>query len=234
MSTTHDTAIRRPARDSSPARPLRRRLGAAALLIAPVGYLVAEQVAAAAWHSPGYSFVHNFISDLGAPDCSTFQGRDVCSPLHTVMNAGFIEHGVLLVIGVALLAGLLHGVTRVLAFVLATATGIGFVLVGVFHGSTAATADGTVAFHFLGAYLVLLAGNIMAILVGLHWRRNRRLRPAGTASIVIGAVGLVAAVALTLLFDSGIAGIPERISVDAVSLWEIVTAGTVLRHPQLG
>src|SRR6266851_289179 len=31
----------------------------------------------------GYS-----MTAYGAPDCSTFQGREVCSPLHDVMNSG--------------------------------------------------------------------------------------------------------------------------------------------------
>ena len=229
MSTTYGAVVSPVERDDTPSRPLRRTLGAIVLIVAPLAYLAAEQVAAAAWHSPRYSFVHDFISDLGAPDCSSFEGRDICSPLHAVMNAGFIQEGVLLIVGVALLAGLLQGVPRLLTLVSAAITGIGFVLVGTFHGSTAATADGTVAFHFLGAYLVLLGGNVMAILVGLQLRRLDSFRPAGLISILIGAIGLVAAIALTLMFNSGIAGVPERISVDAIAAWQIVAGLTLLR-----
>ena len=92
--------------------------------------MVVETVAASAWETPAYSYAFNFISDLGAPDCSTFQGREICSPLHTVMNAGFIVQGVLFVVASVLLQRLASGRARNIYLAIALIYGVGMVLVG--------------------------------------------------------------------------------------------------------
>lgn len=81
---------------------VRRMAVALGLGLQPVTILC-EVVAAAASRAP-YSFAHNTISDLGATTCTDiaypFGPVPVCSPLHAVVNGGFVLGGVLLVVGV--------------------------------------------------------------------------------------------------------------------------------------
>jgi hypothetical protein len=69
---------------------LTRRLAATALLGGLVTYLVTDGISAAAWENPRYSYVRCWISDLGSSTVGIFQGRLIDSPLHDVVNAGFI------------------------------------------------------------------------------------------------------------------------------------------------
>ncbi|NRT62201.1 putative membrane protein [Clostridium saccharoperbutylacetonicum] len=61
------------------------------LILAGFQYLITEAVAASAWKSPSYSYTYNFISDLVMHiKGELFLGRLINSPLHFVMNGGFI------------------------------------------------------------------------------------------------------------------------------------------------
>ena len=50
-----------------------------------------------------YSRRTGCISDLGAVGCGIFDGRDVCSPLHLLMNASFVVQGLGMLVGALLL-----------------------------------------------------------------------------------------------------------------------------------
>lgn len=69
---------------------------AAMMVVAGLSYLAAELIGIDAWISPTYSWTVNKVPDLGSPFCGLFQGRMLCSPLHNVMNAGFLIEGTLL------------------------------------------------------------------------------------------------------------------------------------------
>ena len=71
-----------------------RRWGGA-LWVGCVQFFVSEAVAAAGFLG-SYSFRRNYISDLGAMNCS-----GGCSPLHALMNASFVLQGALIVTGAA-------------------------------------------------------------------------------------------------------------------------------------
>jgi hypothetical membrane protein len=142
LNTTLRQAQPRTSASSTHRRSPEWGIAAAALILisAALEYVVTEAITAAAWKTPVYSYASNWISDLGATDCSTFQGREVCSTLHDVMNTGFIVQGVLFLIASILLLQLFSGASRYVSLVLALIYSIGFILVGSFHGSTAATA----------------------------------------------------------------------------------------------
>jgi hypothetical membrane protein len=197
------------------------------LIAAALEYVVTEAMTAAAWKTPAYSYASNWISDLGAPDCSRFQGREVCSPLHNVMNTGFIVQGVLFLIASILLLRLFSGASRYVSLVLALIYSIGIMLVGVFHGSTAATANGTVTFHYLGAFMAILGGNMAAIVAGCQWKRLEMPRWYGRMSIVLGFLGIACGVVLGTSIGRIPSGICERASVYTILLWQFLT-GIVL------
>jgi len=196
---------------------------AATILILAVGqYVVFEAITAAAWKTPVYSYASNWISDLGVLDCSTFQGRHICSPLHNLMNTGFILQGVLFLIASILLLRLFSQASRNVYLPLALIYSVGIMLVGIFHGSTAATENGTVAFHFLGAFMAIPAGNTIAIVTGFQWRRLKTPRWFGRISIVLGFIGIVCVCVLFPTIGRIPSGIPERASVYTILLWQLL------------
>ncbi|MEU7589973.1 DUF998 domain-containing protein [Micromonospora sp. NPDC049230] len=136
---------------------LLRPFAAATFLLGAVIYLAAEGITAAAWKSPSYSYADNWISDLGSATAGVFQGRELDSPLHVVMNSGFIVQGLLFGIATALLSRTISGRSRFTA-VTGIVTLIGYVLVGTFHGSLQAQQNGTLPLHFTGATLQRLKG----------------------------------------------------------------------------
>ena len=189
--------------------------------------MVTEAITASAWKTPAYSYASNWISDLGAPDCSTFQGRVVCSPLHDVMTTGFIVQGMLFLLASILLLRLFSGAARSVSLMLALIYGIGIILVGSFHGSTTATANGTVTFHYLGAFMAIVGGNFAAIVTGFQRHRLDTPRWYGSMSIVLGFLGIACGVVLVTTIGRIPSGIPERASVYTILLWQLLT-GTVL------
>jgi hypothetical membrane protein len=200
-------------------------LGAIVLVVNAVQWVVVEAVTAAAWTDPPYSYATNYISDLGVPGCGTeFQGRSICSPLHPLMNATFIAQGVLFAIGVLLLARLVGGRARRVVVGLALGHGVGFVLVGLFHGSP----DGpgaTLLIHVTGAAAGILAANAVAILAG-------SLRGLGLPSayrrfsVAVGVLGLASEALVGLSADT--AGLFERGGVYSWLLWSLVTGVSLL------
>jgi hypothetical membrane protein len=209
-------------------KPL-RPLAAAAFLLGPVIYLAAEAISAAAWKSPDYSYADNWISDLGSATSGVFQGRELNSPLHVVMNSGFIIQGLLFGIAAVLLARTING-RRTFTAVTGIVTMIGYILVGTFHGSLQAQQNGTLALHFTGATLAILGGNVLALVLGIHWRKTPQTRLIGLISIALGAFGLVSVTALFLTFDAGLpSGAIERGSVYTIVIWQIAVAIALLR-----
>src|SRR5688572_24616391 len=108
---------------------LLRRGAGVSLVAAGLVYLTAEAVTARGWATPRYSYVDNYVSDLGAPICATWSGRPVCSPLHSVMNTGFVLDGVFFLLGAILAVGLAGRSGTRLFVVLAIAHALGLALV---------------------------------------------------------------------------------------------------------
>lgn len=189
-------------------------------------FLICEAIAAWAWQEPTYSYARNWISDLGVPDPGTFQGRVIDSPLAWVMNTGFVLGGLALLLGVvAVTRRLSRGRTRTAARVLGLAASVGYALVGLTHTSTAAAADGTIVLHVVGAFLAILGGNTLALVVGVHWWRRPGTRSLGHAVAPLGVFGLLAAITLVLTATSTTVpnGLIERVSVYTLLLFEIRT-----------
>lgn len=199
---------------------------AACWFLAVAVYLIAEAVAASAF--PDYSYATNYISDLGVPEVAAVDGRAIDSPLHAVMNAGFIAHGVLFVLA-ALLATRAARVRHRRWFIaLAVVHGVGIVLVGTFSGSQEALESGLAAFHVIGAAMAIIGGNLTAMVASRTARHG-----FAALSLALGVVGIVSVVMLVV--DSGTTainllpdGIWERLSVYTIQAWELVAATATL------
>lgn len=200
-------------------------LGAVVLVVNAVQWVVAEAITAAAWTNPPYSYATNYISDLGVPDCGTrFQGRDICSPSHQLMNASFVAEGILFATAVVLLAALVKGRARRVVIALGVAHGVGMVLVGLFHGSGDGASSGLVI-HVAGAAVGILCANTLAIIAGSL--RSLGLPPAYRVfSVTVGALGLLSEAFVGL--SASTAGVFERGGVYSWLLWSVVTGGLLL------
>jgi hypothetical membrane protein len=205
---------------------------AIALVLSALVYAISETVTARAWSTPAYSYSENYISDLGNPQCAPYDGRNVCSPSHALMNWGFVAQGLLLACAVLLVGQVVHGRTRAAVLGIGAATTLGFALTGAMHSSPDAVARGTLWLHYAGATMAILGGNALAIVISRQWRRLRIPRAVGVAGVVLGAAGIVAALTWSTTFGAIPPGIPERAAVYAFVLWQLLVGGFVLHVTQ--
>jgi hypothetical membrane protein len=169
------------------------RAGALLILLGPLTSWLAEFVTAAAWQDPPYSPLYNWVSHLGLTGpAQTAFGQVANSPLGAVMDTGWVVYGVLLIVGAFLVFDPRKGTRPVIIVTLAVVAGMGVSLVGIFQGSNANVDNGLIAFHTFGAQGVMLAGNIMAIVVGASGARIGLGRGRSITSIALGTVGLIA------------------------------------------
>ena len=209
---------------------VRSRCAGALLLLAGVQYVVLEYIAAHAWHSPTHSYAVNFVSDLGNPVAGdVFDGRLVNSPLHLVMDAGFIAQGALFIAAGLQLVVMVTPLRPSLLW-LAFAHGVGVILVGFFPESSAALHDGVIVVHSIGAAGAIIAGNVIAIVIGARGDRLGAPRWLRAASAAFGLLGLAAFVLLQadrpLYHADG--GVPERASVYTIVAFESMVGAALL------
>jgi len=204
---------------------------------APLVFLVSEAIAAIAWTAGTYYYGHNFISDLGTTVCgSVHSGREMCSPLHAVMNFGFVAMGLGVAVFVALMASRLPRVRRVILTVLGFCVALGMSLVAGFPGGVESEADGTIVLHVLGAGLAIAAGNILAIAMGANGPRLGLAwwyRPLAITLGVTGLLGLLLLVGGATVLDPAVF---ERIAVYAIFAWHLSTSvahGIALRRERM-
>ncbi len=205
---------------------LRTLFGAWAVL-SILQFFLAEIVVVMAWAGPApYSWVGNYISDLGALNCGLYQGREVCSPLNGVMNASFILQGL------GLLAGGFLMSTRLLGFgghpeqdygpqlraaqwvrVLLIVAGLGVTFVGLVPEDTISQ------LHYSAAILFFVSGVIAQFVLWWIWTGR------SWASWILLATGIVSALAtavfigLIMLSDvlDPYAGLVERLIASALA-----------------
>jgi hypothetical membrane protein len=179
-------------------------------------YLISEAIAAAS--IPGYSYVADYISDLGSV---------------AIMNIGaFMLHGMLFLAGAVVIARACPtlgwpGWGFVLA---AAANAFGNLLVGTFR-SGAAGATSHINWHVIGAGMAIIGGNTAVIIAGIVSRRFGAPRNYRRASVLIGVVGIGCLLALIIDGVNGSrllpVGVVERGSVYSIVVWEIMTGMAV-------
>ncbi|UMB68756.1 DUF998 domain-containing protein [Mycobacterium paraterrae] len=168
-------------------------------------YLTLEAVAACAFR-PHYSYLRNFISDLGVPG--------VHSPLAWLMNVGFCVQGSLFLAGAVAFrrSGLLPAC--------AAANAVGNVVIAFFH-------SGSVP-HAVGAVLAIVGGNATVLaassIVG-GWHRR--------VSIGLGVFGLLSFVVFVIELGNPTSplGAVERCSVYSITGWQLLTGARLLSQP---
>ena len=218
--TVHQNPV--PRASSSPLVPI----GASLFGIAALWYLVCEAVAAIGF--PAYSYATNWVSDLGVPEPSVFQGREINSRLANVMNTGFVGEGALVAIGALLIFWESARARRRAAFLaLGLMHGVGIALVGMVHGSQANQEAGLTVFHFGGASFAIIGGNVLLIVAGSTTLRDRLSFWMRRVCIVLGILGLVSLALLVITAVGGweFAPVWERGSVYTIMAGNLLLAG---------
>ncbi|WGW12082.1 DUF998 domain-containing protein [Saxibacter everestensis] len=216
--TSVSTQQRRRLRDPS------LRLGALAWGLS-VLYFAAQIIAALAWPRP-YDVLHHTISALGYTSCaSVTNAGDVhyyCSPLHPVMNAGFIWLGVTTIAGAVWLRRLWSpprssAIDRCI-LALFIVCGISMIATGLAPG------DVDIRLHLLAAGPSFICQHIALALVAIRVRRTHR-----TMALLTGLCALLGLVGTMLLYAPNEWGLPfglmERIAIETMKVWMLGIAG---------
>ncbi|HEU5430093.1 MAG TPA: DUF998 domain-containing protein, partial [Thermomicrobiales bacterium] len=200
-------------------------VGAACWMLA-VEFFVVQAIAQSAW--PGYSIVDQDISALGITTCGPFvdpttgQTMNVCSPLHVVMNAGFVLLGLLTIAGAVLTFSAWPRNRRSkFGLALLAAGAVGTILTGLSPANVDSTRHGAGALIYWGF------GSVGIMLLGLAlWNARRGL---AIFSLVCGAIALAAFVLYGAQTYVGLGrGIMERIAGYTPTIWLIVLGGALL------
>lgn len=188
-----------------------RRAAAALWIAAGLSYLAVEAVAAS--RLPGYSYVGQYVSDLGRPG----------SPLAWWMNAAFRVQGMAFVVAGAVTVRTRRPRRGAMAFLVAACVyGAGSVVVGLFPSGGA---GGPQALHVGGAAAAILGGNLAVLTAG--WAglpdtsRISRLTGYG-----LGGIGLLSG-ALLITADLP-TGLCERGAIYPIIVWQLLAGARVL------
>jgi hypothetical membrane protein len=186
--------------------------GAALWVMAAVGYLILEAVAAAGYQ-PAYSYAQNYVSDLGVSGGRAY-----------LMRAAFFLQGSLFLLGALLIVRIPDSRRGRLFLGLVAANAVGNIVVGTVHSGKV---------HVGGAALAIVGGNA-AILVGSalidmeignRWYRgiSQSIAALGLLSLIMLLINSVTHSA-KLLPD----GTWERGSIYSITFWQLLTATWML------
>ena len=165
--------------------------------------------------SPHYSLTRNTISDLGNSSCGIFNNRQICSPLHTLMNISFLTLGITMITGSLLLCqSFRKSRNAMVGFTLFALGGAGTALVGIFPENTVS------ALHGIGAALPFLIGNVGVVILGfsLEVPKILRIYTVLTGSIALAALGVYASGHYIGLGEGGL----ERVVAYPQTIWIII------------
>ncbi len=167
----------------------------ASLWVLSVVFFVGQAIAEA--DARPYSIATNLISDLGNTACRP----DLCSPLHTFVNATFVAAGACHGLGaVATRKAWPNQPLGAIAAVPLAVAGAGLIVAGL------APENLNPAIHAFGAMVGLVSLNLGMIVIGaLTWAASRRLSILTRAAGIAGFIGLG-------MFLSGGAGLPVGIA----------------------
>jgi hypothetical membrane protein len=193
------------------------RTGTILFIIAPTIYFLFEAITAIAWVNPAYSYFTNFISDLGVPVLTEFNGRIVNSPLHPFMNLGFTMYAILFVAAHSLVIQILPAKKKKIAMALSIIYGFSIILVAIFPGYDWMGAT----LHTWGAFSAFLLGNITLMIYGSHFKQAVNAKWFPIVSTILGVTGLAGFMGMMIIRDYP--GFFERMGVYPFMIWSIIT-----------
>ena len=201
------------------------RWPAIALILGAVVTIVAEAVAASAWNLRPYSYADDYVNFLGSPFVGEFEGITISSPLWLVMTLGWIVSGVVIAAAGIRLRRELRAKRRTLVVVFSALQAVGLILFATIPLGPDTIAAGLLPLYLAGAFLSVIAGNALVVVVGFSWRQLGLPRAVGIAVLVLGIVGLVS---IPVTYGWAPIGIAERISVYTFLAGAVVTGVALL------
>jgi hypothetical membrane protein len=151
-----------------------------------IQYFATQLFVALQW-TPPYSLSRDTISDLGNTACGTWNGRYVCSPLHSLMNASFVVLGITMTLGSVLISRYFaNGRVSATGFAAMAIAGVGVIMVGFFPENSEPP------LHGLGAATPFVLGNVSLIILALSFKVPAVLRVYLCLSGVMALLGLLA------------------------------------------
>jgi len=186
------------------------RASGLALIVGALVTIAAEAIAASAWNLRPYSYADDYVNFLGSPFVGTFEGIVISSPLWMVMSIGWVLSGILIAMGAIRLGLFVPRRRRIWIIAIATLEAVGLILFATVPLGPETVASGRLGIYLTGAFLSVIAGNALIVVLASAWRQLGIPRPAAVATIVIGIVGLVS---IPVTYGWAPIGIAERISV---------------------
>lgn len=176
-------------------------------------WFVVQYVVASAW-SPGFSLLHNSISDLGNTACGVQQQAYICSPLHSLFNLTLVIVGLLLGFGAILIfTSFPHTKANSVALVLLCASGFGTSLVGLVPENVSLWFHSVLSATFLIVYALGVTAAFWVRSISRPWRRYSLISGfVASAALLVSGLGL-----RTPLGFGGL----ERIADYTLDLWII-------------
>lgn len=199
------------------------RIAGALCLFSGVYYVTAELIAVLFSAERGSAYFLHTVSELGVPLMTTPLGVEFgFSPLFRLMNSAFILAGAVYAPCYPLCYwGMEKGLHKAVLVVLSLLTGLGVVIVGIFHGGNPII----LSIHGAGAALTFVAGNALTLFTALRYKSEDFKRYA-VAGVCLGATGLAGAF-LTLFFELSAlytyAGFVERLTIYPIVIWQILS-----------
>ncbi|MFI5842964.1 DUF998 domain-containing protein [Catenuloplanes sp. NPDC051500] len=197
-----------------------------ALITAALVSLIGEAVVAAAWDRRAYSYVDDYINFLGSRYAGDFQGILISSPLWWLMSLAWIVAGTLVAVACIVLGRRLTGWRRLMVPALGVAHAVALILFAVFPLGPDRFADGTLPLYLIGAFLSIIAGNVLAVVVGLSHLELGLPGWLAPVSVTLGAIGLLN---IPVTYGWVPTGLAERISLYSFLLWALITGLALLR-----
>ncbi|MDN0089343.1 DUF998 domain-containing protein [Yersinia nurmii] len=201
-----------------------QKIGAWCFTFGGLQYLLVEKISAFAWLMPVYSYRRNYISDLGIPLCGLLaDNRQICSPLHWVMNIGFAVEGILFLLACWLLRPIFNGRLRHAFLLFGLLHGAGGVIIALFHSGGGSGGDilHQITFHQIGAVMAIGSGNLCLLAAGWMQRDRAGFYYFSQLSLGLGGLGLLSMLLIPLNLLP--VGMIERASVYPITLWQIFT-----------
>jgi hypothetical membrane protein len=200
------------------------------LYVANIQYFAIQLFVGLQW-TPPYSVSHDTISDLGNTACGTWNGRYVCSPLHSLMNVSFVALGITMMLGSVLISRYFaNGRASKAGFAAMAISGVGVMMVGFFPENSVS------ALHGLGAAIPFVLGNASLIILALSFKMPTVLRVYFFLSGVVALFSLVAYASSHYLGlgEGGIERVvayPQTVCLVAIGIY-LAARSSVLQRPR--
>jgi hypothetical membrane protein len=202
------------------------RLAAGLWIVGAIWYVLCEAIAVSGFE--GYSYAHNYISDLGVFGRDVM-GRPLQSHLHAVMTGAMVGQGVLFGAGAMVLQADSPPSRSGTAFlILALAHAFGVILVAMVPSQDIGSPM-VLLYHGMGAVGAFVGGNLAIAALALSQRTYlpRRLRPLLAAVASAGLLALIVLIASS--GTQGYVGAWERGTAYAVMLGEFLAGIGILQ-----